>query len=362
MDQKKRLQLKKLLKELEGYRARHTELITVYIPSGYSINAVIQQLSQEVGTAENIQSKTTRQNVQTALEKIIRQLRLFKATPPNGLAAFSGNVSPQEGYSDFKTYSIEPPEPINMRMYKCDQIFHVEYLRDMLLPTKIYGLVVIDRQEANIALLKGALISQIYNEDSCVPGKTRAGGQSSQRFERVREGLARDFFKKIADLVVKAFRNEPNLFGIIIGGPGPNKEDFATNYLPTDLKNKVIAVKDTGYTGTQGLQELVQRSQEILAKEEIIEEQQAVNRFLDYLNKKPKFTAYGKEQVEKALEMAAVDTLLISEIIPEGDAEALAEKVEKTGGTWKMISKDSREGEQLAALGGLCAILRYPIE
>lgn len=362
MDQKKRLHMKTMLKELEGFRARHTELISVYIPSGYSIIGVAQQLSQELGTAENIKSKTTRQNVQSALEKMIRILKTYKSTPQNGLAVFSGNVSPQEGYSDFKTYAIEPPEPLNLRMYKCDQIFHIEPLKEILLPKKTYGLVVIDRQEGNVALLKGTIIVPVYNEESYVPGKSRAGGQSAQRFERIREGMASAFLKKVGDLATKVFRAEPNLAGIIVGGPGQTKEDFVSNHLPQDVKIKVIATKDVGYTGSQGIQELVQRSQDILAKEELIEEQQAVNHFLEVLNKRPKFAAYGKEQVNRALEMAAVGTLLISETIPEGDAEILAEKVEKTGGEWKMISNDSREGEQLTALGGLAAVLRFPIE
>ena len=34
MEEKEKLQLEELLEELESYRGRHTELITVFIPSG----------------------------------------------------------------------------------------------------------------------------------------------------------------------------------------------------------------------------------------------------------------------------------------------------------------------------------------
>ena len=51
-----RFDLKRLIKELQGYRGRHTELVTVYVPAGYDLNKVINQLSQEQGTAENIKS------------------------------------------------------------------------------------------------------------------------------------------------------------------------------------------------------------------------------------------------------------------------------------------------------------------
>jgi len=362
MDQRKKLQLKKLLKELEGFRARHTELITVYIPSGYSVVSIIQQLSQEQGTAENIKSKATRKNVQTALEKMIRQLRTYKATPHNGLAIFSGNVSETEGGQNFKVFAIEPPTVINTRLYKCDQTFYLEPIKEILMPKKTYGLLVIDRQEANIALLKGTNIVPVFGKDSLVPGKTKKGGQSAHRFERVREGMAKDFFKNIADAATKIFHDVADLHGIIIGGPGPTKETFVSGFLPHDIKEKVIAIKDVGYTGAQGLQELVTKSQDVLAKEDIIEEQLAVNRFLETLNKRPKFATYGEEQTKKAAEMGAIELLLISEDIDENLAEKLSEQVENSGGAWLLISRASREGEQLAALGGLGAVLRFPVE
>ena len=51
-----RHQLKKFIKELQPHRGRHTELVTVYVPADYDLNKVINQLSQEQGTASNIKS------------------------------------------------------------------------------------------------------------------------------------------------------------------------------------------------------------------------------------------------------------------------------------------------------------------
>src|SRR3989338_7242249 len=89
--------LKKLVEMLDGIKGRHTELVTVYVPAGYSLNEINTQLSQEQGTAENIKSKPVRKNVTTALDKIIRHLQLYKKTPENGLALFCGNISEKEG-------------------------------------------------------------------------------------------------------------------------------------------------------------------------------------------------------------------------------------------------------------------------
>ena len=56
-------ELEELLEQLEKIRGRHTELITVYVPEGYDINAVQRQLEAEKSTAKNIKSTATRKNI-----------------------------------------------------------------------------------------------------------------------------------------------------------------------------------------------------------------------------------------------------------------------------------------------------------
>ncbi len=170
------LKLKKLLKELEAIRGRHTELVSVYIPSGYSIIEVINQLSNEKSTAMNIKSKNTRKNVLSALEKIIQHLRIFKQTPPNGLVVFCGNISPVEGREDLKIWSFEPPEKMDTKVYWCDQVFVLDPLREIVKEKEIYGLVVMDAKEAEIGLLMGKKIKSLKHLDSNVPSKTVKGG------------------------------------------------------------------------------------------------------------------------------------------------------------------------------------------
>jgi len=137
LSSKQKYELKKFVKQLEGYRGRHTELVTVYIPAGYDINKIVSHLSQEQGTASNIKSAATRKNVIDALERMIQHLKLFPKTPEHGLAVFSGNVSGQEGKYDFQVFSIEPPEPLNTRIYRCDKAFQLDLLVDMPDPTPI---------------------------------------------------------------------------------------------------------------------------------------------------------------------------------------------------------------------------------
>jgi len=177
MDVKQKLKLKKLIKKLESIRGRHTELVSVYIPAGYDIIKIIQHLQQEQGTAANIKDAKTRKNVIDSLERMIRHLRVYKKTPANGLAVFAGNASASPSKITIEVWSIEPPEPLNFRMYRCDQTFMVEPLKDMMEHRETYGLIVLDRREASIGILKGNTIKEVTSETSNVPGKTRAGGQ-----------------------------------------------------------------------------------------------------------------------------------------------------------------------------------------
>ncbi|MAG38571.1 peptide chain release factor 1, partial [Candidatus Woesearchaeota archaeon] len=185
---KQKFKLKNFIKELESYSGRHTEFVSVYIPAGYDLNKINSHLAQEKGTASNIKSKATRDNVQTALEKMLQHLKLFPRTPSNGLAVFSGNVTEREGQQDFKVWSMETPLPLKQRLYRCDKNFVLDPLREQTEEKAIYALVVMDKRDGGIALLKGKTIVPLNKATSAVPGKTRAGGQSAARYERLRDG------------------------------------------------------------------------------------------------------------------------------------------------------------------------------
>ena len=177
MDRRERVKFKKFLAEVGGVRGRHTELVSVFVPAGYDLNKIIQHLGQEQGTASNIKDARTRKNVIDSLERMIRHLRLYKATPPNGLAVYAGNCSATENKIDIKVFSVEPPQPLNMRLYRCDQYFHVEQLQGMLESDEIYGMIVMDNRDAIVAILQGTATTVLKQMHSTVPGKVKVGGQ-----------------------------------------------------------------------------------------------------------------------------------------------------------------------------------------
>lgn len=355
-------ELEDLIEELKDYRGRHTELITVYISAGYDVNSVQRQLEAEKSTAKNIKSTSTRKNVTDALEKIVRYLKEFKKTPENGLAIFAGNVSKVEGQDDLKLWGVEPPEPVGIRLYRCDKDFVLDPLGEMLEVGEIYGLLVMDRKEATIGKLVGKRIEVEQKMTSGVPSKVRAGGQSSQRFHRITEGLTKDFYKRIAEEMKKIFFEDPKLKGIIVGGPIPTKDEFLEGeYLQTKLQEKVIGRIDIGNTDESGLGELVEKSQDLLSDQEIIYEKKLLERFFETLGAKPDLAAYKLDSVKRALEMGAVDTLLLSKDLNKETSKELKKMAENISSKIEIISIDTEEGQQFNNLSGIGAILRFKI-
>ncbi len=395
----KKQKFQALVADLGRIRGRHTELVSVYVPADFNLNTVVTQLRQEQSTAQNIKSKAVRKNVLSALEKILGHLKLYKATPPNGLAVFCGNVSEKEGVADIQLWAIEPPEKIKVRLYRCDQTFVLEPLQEIFREKEIYGLIVLDKSEADVGLLKGKKVEVIKHMDSIVPGKTKKGGQSSARFARVREGLLIDFLKKVSEVAVSSFRDMRDLQGIIVGGPGPIKEKFMNEgFLPTDIHKKVLGTIDTSYTGEYGLKELIERGDELLSQASVIKEKQYLDRFFEHFAKDTGLAVYGIREVIGALKEGNMEMLLISEefdwvkaevsctcgfkeerIVTKPELpgtcpkcgkkltvsseheliEEIVEMGEKMNTEVVIVSTHTQKGVQLKELGGIAGILRF---
>ena len=362
LQQLTKAELEEFIEKMKSHRGRATELISVYIPAGYDVNVVQRQLEAEKSTAKNIKSTSTRKNVSDSLDKIVRILKEYKMTPKKGMAIFAGNVSPVEGQSDIQSWEIEPPEELGVRLYRCDKEFVLEPLESMTEVSEIYALLVMDRKEATIGQLVGKRIEVLQKMTSGIPSKVRAGGQSSQRFHRITEGLTKDFYKRIADEMKSLFYEESKLKGILIGGPVPTKNEFVDEeYLPTKLRTKVIGVKDQGDTSESGLQELVGLSQDILANQEIIYEKKLLEKFFNSLGKDPKMTPYKFDDVKKALQFGAVDVLIISKDFDKVKAKELKMIAEQMGTTIETVSTETDEGDQFNKLSGIGAIQRFGI-
>jgi len=318
IDSKSTYQFKRMIEDLSVKRGRGTELVSVYVTPDTDLTKVMQQLRDEQGTASNIKSQITRKNVFTALSRIIQFLRTYQETnrgpPPHGMAIFCGNVAGREDVADVQLYWIEPPEPVTVKMYRCDQEFVLDPLREMIAVKETIGLFVMDRRETTFATLRGKHVEIIRKLTSAVPGKHSKGGQSARRFERLIEIAANDYQKRVADAANEIFSQISDLRAIIVGGPGPTKEDFLNNeMLHEPIRKKIAGVLNTGYTDEHGIKELVSKAGDIIADLEILKEKALVQRFMEELVSGKSLATYGDKEIRNAIEQGAVELLLVSE-------------------------------------------------
>ena len=309
--------LRKTLQTLASKEGSHTELITIYVPPGKQISDALNLLREEYGTASNIKSNVTRKNVLDAIVKVQQRLKLFKDPGEKGIVVFAGAL-PQEGGGPgterMETFVIIPPEPIKIFLYRCDSRFHTEHLQEMLREKETYGIILVDASDATIATLQGKRLDIVRQMYSGVTGKTRAGGQSARRYERLRDMQLNEYFHRVGNHANEIFLPIDTLKGIILAGPGPTKYDFEKgDYLNYQLKDKVLDVVDTAYVEEQGVKEVVEKAPEIMKKVRYIEEKEIMQKFLYEVGHDTGLITYGEAEVRRLLQMGAVRLLLFSE-------------------------------------------------
>jgi peptide chain release factor subunit 1 len=389
-----------------------TELVTVYVPPKRQLFDVIAQLRNEAGTASNIKSDLTRTHVQDALSRTIEYLKLFKETPDNGLVIFCGAIPNSKGFGNEKIeiYPVLPPKPVQINLYRCDDHFWTDHLKDMMRDDKVMGILSIDTQEAGLGILTGDRWEVVDSLTSGVAGKHRQGGQSARRFERLRDNELNEYYRRVAEHAQTVFIDQFNVKGLIVAGPGPTKETFLKEeYLDYRLQRNVIVTMDTSYSGSEGVREILDKVNEqgIMTEYRLMEEKKIIKRFMGEVFSNRGLGIYGVNDVINAAKAGVADTVIVAdninylkletkckkcgnteqkmvdrasivmtkqdfttkpcricastdyELSEQDIVEYLEELTAITGAKLEVISGQTEEGNQLASLGGVGAILRF---
>lgn len=404
--------MRKILAELSTKKGRGTELVSLYIPAKRPLHEVSSALKEEYNTASNIKSDVTRTHVQDALVKIMQRLKLYDKTPENGLAMFCGALPPSPnaplGSEVLQLYEVLPHKPIQTYLYRCDDHFHLEPLREMIKEEKIIGIISIDNTEAGLGIVSGSRVDVVDVVTSGVSGKHRAGGQSARRFERLREAEINDYFNRVARHSTKVFLGQYIIKGLILGGPGPTKDYFLKGeYLDYRLQNNVITVVDTSYSGREGIRDTIERAESVLQDLRVVEEKELIKKFLKEVSSDEGLVVYGFNEVIDSLSKGNAHTVLVSEdvglvylqkvckrcgtikefiinqenlisekqklvseacsscgsndieIIEKDFIDFLVDKAMNSGTKVEVISSKSEEGIMFKSFGGVGALLRY---
>jgi len=411
-DSVKLYKIRKTIEELSKIAGRGTELITVYIPKGKQLHEVITILKEEQGTADNIKSDLTRTHVVDSLSKVVQRLKLYKKTPERGLAIFCGALPREEGGPPgsevVKAFEIDPPKDMQTFLYRCDDHFHVDILKNMLKDENMIGFLAVDAKDAGWGLLHGDKIEVLKETSSGVAGKHRQGGQSAKRFQKLREMELTYYFNRLATITREYFIDIYPIKGLVISGPGPTKEEFINdNYLEYRLQNMIIATIDASYSGSEGIREAFAKSSDILSNFRMVEEKQIVEKLFNEINNNTGLGIYGLDDIINHLKNNIVGKIIITHNTELYRIESKCKKCEhiqekivermkviptktelqnsscqscqstdinvfdqdiidyiailalKTGTTVEVISGVSEHGTMLASIGKIGAILRY---
>ncbi|PVV03914.1 hypothetical protein BB560_001589 [Smittium megazygosporum] len=401
--------MKRLIKSLERARGNGTSMISLIIPPRSQISQQTKMLANEYGTASNIKSRVNRLSVLSAITSAQQRLKLYTKTPPNGLVVYCGTIITDEGKEKKVNIDFEPFKPINTSLYMCDNKFHVEALSELLESDSKFGFIVMDGNGSLFATLSGNTREILHKFPVDLPKKHGRGGQSALRFARLREEKRHNYVRRVSELAVQHFitSDKVNVSGLILAGSADFKTDLSrSDMLDQRLATKIIKLVDVSYGGENGLNQAIDLSQEVLQNVKFIQEKKLISSYFDEISLDSGKTVYGIEDTLKALEMGAIETLIIWEnldvaritlrlsdgelvvknltkeqeknkeymIDPETKTEAelvenkpllewLAETYREYGATLEFITNKSAEGSQFVrGFGGIGGILRYKLD
>jgi peptide chain release factor subunit 1 len=245
-----------------------------------------------------------------------------------------------------------------------------------------------------------------------LPKKHGRGGQSALRFARLRMEKRHNYVRKTAELATQFFINpatsQPNVSGLILAGSA----DFKTELSQSDmfdqrLAAKILKVVDVSYGGENGFNQAIEISAEVLSNVKFIQEKKLIGKYFEEISQDTGKYVFGVDDTMAALEMGAVETLIVWENLDinryvlknsatgetavkhfnkaqEADQsnfkdkatsvdlevventsllEWFAENYRQFGCTLEFITNKSQEGSQFCrGFGGIGGILRYQVE
>jgi peptide chain release factor subunit 1 len=392
---------KKLIKTLNLARGNGTSMVSLIVPPGDQISRVSKMLTDEAATASNIKSRVNRNSVLQAISSAQQRLKLYDRLPPNGLVMYCGMVATETGKEKQLAIDFEPYKPINTSMYICDGYFHTKPLDCLLESNSSFGFVIMDGSCTLFGRVSGnnRVILQQIRED--LPKKHNKGGQSAQRFGRIRVEKRHNYVRKVAEIATQQFITDdvPNVTGLVLAGLAEFKNDLLKSDLfDPRLQKIVVAIVDIAYGGEKGFNQAIDLASESLLNVRYVAEKKILSKFFTEIDRDTGKFCYGIRDIAYAIEQNAIDTLILYEdlemnrltlknretgevsflfasggqrnigadfeVIEETSAtDYFAENYNSLGFSVEFVTDKSEEGSQFCrGFGGIGAILRYKMD
>lgn len=270
-----------------------------------------------MGTASNIKSRVNRLSVQKAITSTLQRLKLYNTCPPNGLVIYCGTVETDEGKIRQVNFDFQPFKPVQRSVYLCDDKFHTEDLNDLLMDDEVYGFIIIDGKGCLYGTVQGSNRQVLHKFSVDLPNKHGRGGQSALRFERIRKEKQHNFVRKVAEFARQLFLpngQTPNVKGLVLAGSADFKSVLMdSNLFDQRLANIVLSLVDISYGGESGFNQAIEFASETLDQVKLIQEKKLLQKYMDEINMDTGKYCFMIEDTLQALEMGAVEDLIIWE-------------------------------------------------
>ncbi|WP_415378982.1 Vms1/Ankzf1 family peptidyl-tRNA hydrolase [Halosimplex sp. TS25] len=368
--------------ELSGIDAAGDRLLTVAVPPDEPVGAALERVEEAHADAEYIHSEDADEAARSTLSQARHLLHRYEesGTPESGLVLYVGTV---DGETQDWIFD-DLPTPVTESVYRLDRSFDTAPLERTTGDSRTYGLLVVERGGAVLGRLDGDAVALVESIESAVMGKTRAGGQSAQRFARERERQKEAFFEEVAAEAERAFIADAGatdggaagdatddadtdalaVDGLLVGGTAVTVDDFLEgDNLDYRLDEAIVgghyAVE---YAGEQGLHQLVDRASDDLEAAAERPAREALDDFFDALGADEP-VVYGPEETAEALDYGAVETMLCSAALPAEEIREWEARTDEEGGETVVVPDGFDQGARFReAFGGVGALLRFPIE
>lgn len=165
--------------------------------------------------------------------------------------------------------------------------------------------------------------------------------------------------------ILSTLTSSPLGEALVLVGPGFTRESFFAFLQSAEpaLAAKVQS-QGTSQPGMRGIQEALRSGMgsKLFADSRVALETQLVERLLEAIaTNRP--CAYGRNEVDQAIDAGAVETLLVTEsVIRNLQIERMMHEAESARGTVVIVSPHHEAGAKLEGLGGIAALLRFPIK
>jgi len=267
--------------------------VSVYYPYGKG--------QQTISLLQDTKRKEPFEKIESEIEKRITKLK----ENPSSAGKFTKTLCIFGWIKNGKVHTKEIGTSKKLPyVYMVSKKPYIKPFRDILKTNYDVLLVTLDQKSARIQKFHGSKIIQEARLRIDLRGRHRKGGQSQGRFLRARQTKIHVFFKKVANKV----RNlDSNSELILLGGVGPAKTEFY-DVLDSELAKKCRFVQNLNFS--TGINDVYKK----IIHHLYIHRRKHVTGIIAQYEELVKngLTAKRNDVIYKALEIGAVDTLIVS--------------------------------------------------